>query len=481
MSNKLNRRPACRLTIAAFLTMACSHAIAQWTFTTLRPPSPPLYDYSTAWDVNETSEFGGAIQSGVSFPAAKWSGTPASFEIVAESGMILGSHGNRMVGIRGVTTRDATLWIDGVPIDLTPGSATGYAWDVHGDTQVGSVNGLAALWHDTAESLVSLHPAALGSESEALATFGDRQAGYAKAGFGPEKAIMWMGSAASATPMGPLGSSRSIIREMDENQQVGVVDDEAGFWTGTPESWTSLQPFPYVRSEAFGVAEAQQVGRAFNEFQFSKPILWHSSDTNYSILPHPGWHEGIALAVFDNGDVTRVVGSVSIDKGALVSAALWVRENTLIAPESINVVRGVIVGGGLPQLLASDDDRFILRPGVTFSTAQDPIELTVEATSPRTTTPLLGFQVEWNCSSPAIRLTMELYNYATGVYDTVETHPSQTADMVQRVNATINADDHIEPGTQAIKARIAFKATGPVFAYPWTASIDRVRWILPGT
>jgi hypothetical protein len=143
--------------------------------------------------------------------------------------------------------------------------------------------------------------------------------------------------------------------------------------------------------------------------------------------------------------------------------------------ETLNLVRGVIESGGYNSVLHSDDSHFMLRPGITFTTSQAPIELVVEATGPSLTPTRLEFAIEFHSTAPAIRQTIEMYNFDTNAYETVDTRQSTLTDSVAVVAITSNAGRFVSP-TGLMRSRMSYKATGPVFAYPWRTRIDYIRW-----
>jgi hypothetical protein len=143
--------------------------------------------------------------------------------------------------------------------------------------------------------------------------------------------------------------------------------------------------------------------------------------------------------------------------------------------ETLNLVRGVIESGGYNSVLHSDDSHFVLRPGITFTTSQAPIELVVEATGPSPNPTRLEFAIEFHSTAPAIRQTIEMYNFGTNAYENVDTRQSTLTDSVAVVAITSNAGRFVSP-TGLMRSRMSYKATGPVFAYPWRTRIDYIRW-----
>ena len=146
-----------------------------------------------------------------------------------------------------------------------------------------------------------------------------------------------------------------------------------------------------------------------------------------------------------------------------------------IKADSFTLIRGVGESGGLTSVFFPDDIHRTIRPGITFTTAQTPIEIVTESTGPLLNPTRLEFGIEFSSTSPSIRQTIELYNFDSSVYELVDTRQSTVTDAVAVVAITSNVGRFVSP-TGLMRARISYKASGPVFAYPWRTHIDHVRW-----
>lgn len=150
---------------------------------------------------------------------------------------------------------------------------------------------------------------------------------------------------------------------------------------------------------------------------------------------------------------------------------------TPVSPSSIEVGPGVIVSGGLAEVLESDDQRLILRPGVVFSTASYPV--VVRATGfipPGTGEHALTIRVEAHATSGTIVQRIRLYDPFQQKWEEVRIGFASLTDNV--VEATVNDAERFQtPATGMTVAEISYRAAGPVFAYPWHARIDQIQWI----
>jgi hypothetical protein len=147
----------------------------------------------------------------------------------------------------------------------------------------------------------------------------------------------------------------------------------------------------------------------------------------------------------------------------------------VVQPTTFTVNTGSIVSGNLASLLASDDNRLVLRPGPVFGANQYPTVLTVEGTLPGATPSSMRFVIESSGSAANIEQSVEYFNFSTNRYDAaVIEHQIGVAD-VSRSYTIANPAAHVGPGN-IVRTRIRYRATGPVFSYPWSGRIDEATW-----
>lgn len=167
---------------------------------------------------------------------------------------------------------------------------------------------------------------------------------------------------------------------------------------------------------------------------------------------------------------------VLADVNGQVDVFLHARETLNLPPATLNIVRGVVESGNLSSLVTSDDSRLVMRPGITFTTSQAPVEFIVSANLNSPTLTSLRFAIESSATSPAVSQRIELFDFIANAYVLVDARSSTLSDTEVLV-APAGAMRFIGPARE-VRARISYKAAGPVFAYPWRARIDRVRWLI---
>jgi Tol biopolymer transport system component len=191
-----------------------------------------------------------------------------------------------------------------------------------------------------------------------------------------------------------------------------------------------------------------------------------NGETHGPIISASGLHIG-----FQSLATNLVTGDTNNSLDAFVH-----NRQALIQPSSYSLFRGSLVGGNLQSLAFSDNERMVLQPGVVFSTSEAPIQLILNATSPFTTSTIYQFEVEWHATSTNVQQTLDVWNFATSSYTTIAVTQAATSDFTQLVVAS-PSEEFIGPQGE-IRARLSYRATGPVFSYPWQARIDRARFII---
>jgi len=151
------------------------------------------------------------------------------------------------------------------------------------------------------------------------------------------------------------------------------------------------------------------------------------------------------------------------------------------SPESYTTVRGLNVGGGLAEVLQSDNQYLTHRPGIVFTSSQAPIELTFNVTCPRSQLASIKVSLESGASSSALLQKISLWDNTASNWVEIDSRATTLPDSVAEVAVTANANRFVQSGSNLIRMRVTWRQDGPVFVYPWNARIDRIGFeIVPG-
>jgi hypothetical protein len=153
------------------------------------------------------------------------------------------------------------------------------------------------------------------------------------------------------------------------------------------------------------------------------------------------------------------------------------QSSTFVVPDLYTLIRGTPFSGDLTSLLASDDIRLVIHPGVVFSQGQPTIVYEVEGDSPVLTPSNLKMYIEASMSTNNGFRTVDLYNFDTSAYEEVAAAAIGTTESVVSIDVPSNAGRFVAPdGT--IRARLSHKTTGPAFSNPYKSSTDQIYWEL---
>lgn len=497
-------------TLAAVLTVCAN---AQWTVISLNPSGATE---SRVNAVRDGQQVGSAVVGGVR-KASLWTGTAASWvnlsSITAVASEAYGVSNGQQVGYMehytgqftwngekraGIWTGTGASFLSLHPAGYTAEATVAYATD--GQQQVGEFQTYdlwpAIMWNGTAGSMQNLHPGYTGQFEHTTSQARGVDAGIQVGGCDindqqfpnptwTPHAFMWAGSAGSWVDLHPAWSSRSWGYGVSGNQQVGVGQVgsyHAVLWTGSAASAVDLNPAGAPSSWAFAVHSGEQAGDAPTG-TLSRAALWMGTPGSHidlhAALPGTGFSSSTARGIWHNGPLTYVVGSgMTTGFNPHQTALMWV--SRAVAPASFSLLRGTVFSGNLASLTASDDNRLVVRPGITFSTGEAPIQVILDATSPTASPNGFSFSVESNANFGNAEQQVSLYNFHSDIYEVLNTRLATTTDDTVHVTVTSNPARFIQAGTRAIRARVSYKALGPSFVFPWSGSIDRAWWAFPG-
>jgi hypothetical protein len=153
-------------------------------------------------------------------------------------------------------------------------------------------------------------------------------------------------------------------------------------------------------------------------------------------------------------------------------------ENPERMPTSFQRIRGTIIAGNnVSAVQLSDNVKMEVRPGVTFTTLQDPIELIFIGNVPLMPLSSINLKVESSASSSSIRIEIDMWDYVAGSWFNVRSTNSSGTDTIYEHNRADWARFR-NAATGEVRARVRYRAVGPTISYPWTTRLDWVHWTL---
>ncbi len=156
-----------------------------------------------------------------------------------------------------------------------------------------------------------------------------------------------------------------------------------------------------------------------------------------------------------------------------------------IAGIALSVIKGSVNAGGVPEIQESDDQYAVLDP--IFQAARYQLVFTVDAVAHAETPTAMEFNLESRTLNfvGTIDQEIELMNYNTGQFESVDMRLASSSDTVTQVSVTGDPARFVEPGTQAMQARITYQNSLPYWVVrianlylPFRTSVDHVYWTI---
>ncbi len=270
----------------------------------------------------------------------------------------------------------------------------------------------------------------------------------------------------------------------------------------------------FVQSFNAGITHSNSVGLAFNS---AGQLLVSQSVTNEVLAFDPD--TGTFQGVFINGPAGTpiymqrspdggqlLVGAFSTDSvwrynadtGALIDQIVAPGSGGLdgthdiaffppvaVEPDGFATTIGSLNSGGLSELIDSDDQYLVLDP--TFTVSRYQLEMTVDATSVTDSPCGLAFTLEAKMFTTVgtVQQKIELFNYVTAAYETLDTRLATTTDSAVTVLPSGDPTRFVETGTGAMRARVVYQNSLPFWVtrlvnlyLPFRTRVDQIVWTI---
>lgn len=147
----------------------------------------------------------------------------------------------------------------------------------------------------------------------------------------------------------------------------------------------------------------------------------------------------------------------------------------IVYADGYSLPRGNLFSGGLSDLMSSDNSRMVFQAGVIPFLTDYPVQVVLTGTSPTTTPTDLKFKLESQAQFLHIGQTIQLFNFTTNSYDTIDFREDGTTDQVVEIDVP-NPQNYIDPRTLQVKAEIKYRATAIPPITAWKVGIDQAIW-----
>ncbi|MEQ1823057.1 MAG: hypothetical protein ABL949_11145 [Fimbriimonadaceae bacterium] len=452
-----------------------SLAEATWSVENLHPGGNV---HSECWATDGFTQGGLVADNG-----GTWNGSANTWVSLQQGSRINGMRDGVQVGYVVVGGNShASLWSGslGSWVDLHPGSVlNSLTLGVDGGTQVGRFVGIqnssvACKWSGTAASCVSLFAPGLvatvayGISGGQIVGQGSTN-GFLRAGY-------WSGAADVWTSLHPPGANSSSARAVHNGTQVGFVNlgngNEACLWKGSASSVRSLSPVGSTDSIASAVYENIQAGSVLLGGRY-RASVWSGSRESWEELPLPStgaWSDAFVTGIWGDSASISVVGFAR--EGSYNRALLWTQVRSIVPPSSFSVLTGTLQGGGLAEMLTSDNTYMRVQP--SFVGARVDPNVLVETTHPCpvASPSSLIFTAELNATAGPNDFKLQALNNATGLWEDLATGVTNTTDTTYSQTVSTSTSRFISAGV--VKVRCWIRAQSINGSRSWEAQHDQV-------
>ena len=144
-------------------------------------------------------------------------------------------------------------------------------------------------------------------------------------------------------------------------------------------------------------------------------------------------------------------------------------------PTSYSIYRGTYVSGDLSSLFTIDGNYLVVRRGVTLTAGEAPVSIVLSGTATNNPVTDLRLSLTAHANVSALSQKIEMYDYSAGAWVTVANRPVTTSDSTQ-VGVGSNPGRFVQPGTNAVSARVSWTQTGPTPIGGWSIWMDQIVW-----
>lgn len=141
---------------------------------------------------------------------------------------------------------------------------------------------------------------------------------------------------------------------------------------------------------------------------------------------------------------------------------------------SVNIVRGLLVGGNLASVQASDDNYFVVQKGFVLNATEAPIQVTFKSITANLAPTTLAIQFEDGVNASILSRRLEVFNFSTNSFSQVDLATAQLQDKITQIKLTGNLSNFINQATGEILVKLSYFAGGPISNSAFQARFDRV-------
>jgi hypothetical protein len=185
----------------------------------------------------------------------------------------------------------------------------------------------------------------------------------------------------------------------------------------------------------------------------------------------------LTIADFDGDGLTDLATANPGDDDVSVFLHQCRGDISVNVPDSFTVFRGIHTSGSLEDVFQSDDAYLKFSTVLSLFATDPEVSVVFEGTLSSTSPAGLTVELEASVTSIGIQQTIEMYNWISGQYETVDVRPASiNKDLSAVIDLTNRIDDYVQSETGSIRARLGYRANGIILFLPWQIYVDQLTW-----
>ncbi len=187
---------------------------------------------------------------------------------------------------------------------------------------------------------------------------------------------------------------------------------------------------------------------------------------------------GVVVFRINNDGTLTSLGTTPTGGSRPQQVSLW-SPTSLVSPTSVNVTFGVPLGGGLGEILMSDNEYLRIREAPPLALGGPSARMIVEGLAPQDYASGFEFVIETATNAvPAtgVSMTIDLFNFETNLYDRIGASAMTSGDTAHEFEVLWQASRYVQPATGLLRARVSWIDPGTLFTFGWNVRVDQVAW-----
>ncbi|MCW5945515.1 MAG: beta-propeller fold lactonase family protein [Fimbriimonadales bacterium] len=186
----------------------------------------------------------------------------------------------------------------------------------------------------------------------------------------------------------------------------------------------------------------------------------------------------VVFRINNDGTLTQLGPATPTGGTRPQQMAVWSPVVSVLAT-GVAITAGVPSGGGLAEILASDNQYLRVREAPPIALGAPSARIEVETSAPQDYASSIEILVETGTSAApaqAVTMTLDLWDNKTNTWQRIGSSAMTSGDSEHVFEALWQASRFVEPGTGRIRTRIGWLDPGSLFTFGWQVRVDYIEF-----